>query len=121
MAADKQSLRQQILAQLDRCHEIAYGAGHHFAQHRKHAPSSKMTQADADAKLIRLIEEYAQAHATGVTPADTPRKLVELNWPPEVSQPQPMYYVAHPDGSFSIATPQPILRRIDGVKGGGNG
>lgn len=63
MAADKQSLRQQILAQIDHCAALAYAAGHHFAEHGKHAPSSIMTKADADAKLIRLIEEYAAAPA----------------------------------------------------------
>ena len=56
-----QALRQKILAQIDRCAELAYGAGHHFAQHGKHAPSSLMAKADADAKLARLIEEYAAA------------------------------------------------------------
>lgn len=61
MAADKQALRQQILAQIDRCAALAYAAGHHFAQHGKHAPSSIMTKADADATLIHLIEEYATA------------------------------------------------------------
>jgi hypothetical protein len=59
MAADKQALRQQIIAQLERCEAIAYAAGHHYAQHSKHAPSRTMQQADADATLIRLIEEYA--------------------------------------------------------------
>jgi hypothetical protein len=61
MAADRQALRQQILAQIDRCAELAYGAGHHFAQHGKHAPSSVMAKADADAKLISLVEDYAAA------------------------------------------------------------
>lgn len=59
MAADKQALQQQILAQIDRCAALAYGAGQHFAQHGKHAPSSIMAKADADATLVRLIEEYA--------------------------------------------------------------
>jgi hypothetical protein len=61
MPSDKQALRQQILAQIDRCAALAYGAGHHFAQHGKHAPSSVMAKADADATLVRLIEEYAAA------------------------------------------------------------
>lgn len=59
MAADKQIMRHQILAQIDRCAQLAYAAGHHFAQHGKHAPSSVMAKADADATLVRLIEEYA--------------------------------------------------------------
>lgn len=57
--AEKQSLRQQILTQIDRCSQLAYAAGHHFAQHGKHSPSSVMAKADADATLIRLIEKYA--------------------------------------------------------------
>jgi hypothetical protein len=65
MTADKQALRAQILTQIDHCAQLAYAAGHHFAKHGKHAPSSIMTKADADAKLIRLIEEYA-AHGVGV-------------------------------------------------------
>lgn len=67
--ADKQQLRQQIMAQIDRCAEIAYGAGHHFAQHGKHAPSSMMAKADADAKLTRLIEEYAAAELVSTPPS----------------------------------------------------
>lgn len=59
MAVDKTFLRQQILTQLDRCMALAYAAGSHFAQHGKHAPASMQTQAEADARLIHLIEDYA--------------------------------------------------------------
>jgi hypothetical protein len=61
--ADLNSMRQEILAQIDHCATLAYAAGHHFAEHGKHAPSSIMTKADADAKLVNLIEAYAKAHA----------------------------------------------------------
>lgn len=64
--ADKKALQQQIIAQLERCESIAYAAGHHFAEHGKHAPSRTMQQADADAKLIRLIDEYAAAGVKGL-------------------------------------------------------
>lgn len=63
MATDRQDLRPAILAQIDRCAELAYAAGHHFAKHGKHAPSSIMAKADADATLVRLIDEYAAAVA----------------------------------------------------------
>lgn len=53
-------LQRQIIAQLERCEALAYGAGHHYAVHGMHAPSSKMAQADAGAKLLHLVEEYAQ-------------------------------------------------------------
>lgn len=35
--------------------------------------------------------------------------LVELGWPPTAPSIQPLYYVAHPDGSFTVADPQPVL------------
>lgn len=36
------------------------------------------------------------------------RQLVELTWPPSAVSPQPVYYVAHPDGTFTVADPQPM-------------
>jgi hypothetical protein len=60
MSDRKTDLQGQIIAQLERCEALAYGAGHHYAVHGMHAPSSKMAQADAGAKLLYLVEEYAQ-------------------------------------------------------------
>lgn len=59
MAVDKRFLRQQILAQIDRCKALAYGAGSHFAQHGGHTAASMQAQAEADARLVNLIEDYA--------------------------------------------------------------
>lgn len=72
MAADLHAMRQKMIAQLEQCAAIAYAAGQHFPQYGKHAPSSVMKQADADAKLLHLIEEYAQAHVSGVAPSQAP-------------------------------------------------
>jgi hypothetical protein len=59
VAVDKKFLRQQMLGQIDRCAALSYAAGHHFAQHGKHDPASFTTKAEADAKLVKLIEAYA--------------------------------------------------------------
>lgn len=66
MAADLHAMRQKMIAQLEQCTALACTTGHHIAQHGKHSPSSVMKQADADAKLLRLIDEYAQAHVSVV-------------------------------------------------------
>lgn len=55
----------------------------------------------------------------GVAASVASSKLVELGWPDAATSPQPVYYVAHPDGTFTVADPQPI--RTSGMGGDANG
>lgn len=84
MAVDKRFLRQQIIAQIERCTALGYAAGQHFLQHGKHAAASMQAQAEADARLIHLIEDYA-AIGVATPPDNRTRPLTDSSqpWTPE--------------------------------------
>lgn len=65
MAVDKRFLRLQIIEQLDHCHAVAFSAGHHQARHGETTQASMQAQAEADAKLVQLIEDYAALGVRG--------------------------------------------------------
>jgi hypothetical protein len=113
--------RAAILQERERGEPPLVGRWHHGQGHLVNG-SIRIARWDCDTnpptefreRMLQWICDTLNAaaiRAGACPPAErAERKLVELNWPPEASSPQPMYYVAHPDGSFSIATPQPILR-----------